>query len=1197
MMKRSTYVAKIGVPALIVLAVTLGIVLEGCAKKNQSSNSPATIAPSALAGSGSAVSIATPSSSTYLSNGNSVNVAGACAPGAALSIEGDVAVGDMINPSNSLSSTCANDGTFSLDIGKASDATFNIIVHQTSINDTSASVAWTRDATAPAQPVISAPSATPYASNQNSVLITASCEIGATVILSGDDSQSAACSSGSVDFNVPKSSDNFYSLDISQADPAGNNSSSSNLVCNRDTVAPSVPVILNPAVNSITSSNATLAISGSCEPQALVVLSGADNQSFTCTGGSSFSFSVTSIVADGTYDFLVGQSDPAGNNSGQASQRWIKDSSMPSTPVITAPLASPFYSNLNSLTIAGSCTNGYSVNLSGSASGSMTCAGNAFSFNVNSAVDGNFAYNISQMNLAGTSSPDAVQNWIRDTSPPSTPVLSSPASSPHYSNLTSLTIAGSCEAGSTVMLSGPSSSNQACSGGLTFSFTETQSVDGTYNYSVSQVDLAGNASITSASAQWILDRAAPSAPTVTSPSPNPFISGDTNIVITGACEDSATVNLNGASSSSVVCASSAYSFNVSKSSDGTYNFVLAQTDRAGNASTNTNFQWVRDTSIPATPTLISPASNPYYSNGSLAGGNLNVIIGCQGTNLVTIDDGITALNAACASGQASFVVATAGEGLNNYTITQETASFISSSSLNFDWNDDRTAPVGLSILNPPTSPYTVSGNLTLSGACENFATVALSGDDAQSVACASSAYSFSIAKAVDATYNFSIMQTDLAGNISGTLNQQWIRNSTVPPAPTIASPSASPFYSNLSSLTLSGGCASGMTVILGGVLASDVTSPAGSLSQLCIAGAYSYTIAKSADATYALTVKQQDGLGNMSPNANLSWVRDTVASTVTLSTNPAAINYALDSAFTYTASASASPNSFECQLDGAVYASCVSTGISYSALSLGNHTFYIRAKDAAGNTGAATSYTWNQQGHYTVALYHLNNAAPTVDSGLYTASNTLTASATAPANEPTGKFAEARTFNSASTTNYRANDSVSLNTLANGVFTIESWVQFNSLPSNNSNRFTIAEQSSTASTATRGWAFSVTNSTGYKIRLTVYGPSSTSAVTKYSNAITIATGSGSTNWYHVAVTYNKGAYAFYLNGTQVGTGTFTTTAINNSTTQLYIGATNGGGSRKFNGDIDELRISQSIRYNGNFTPSASAFSPVPGTTD
>src|SRR5204862_1839812 len=49
--------------------------------------------------------------------------------------------------------------------------------------------------------------------------------------------------------------------------------------------------------------------------------------------------------------------------------------------------------------------------------------------------------------------------------------------------------------------------------------------------------------------------------------------------------------------------------------------------------------------------------------------------------------------------------------------------------------------------------------------------------------------------------------------------------------------------------------------------------------------------------------------------------------------------------------------SFQCALDGAAFAACSSPN-SYTGVADGSHTFQVKATDAAGNTGAAASYTW-----------------------------------------------------------------------------------------------------------------------------------------------------------------------------------------------------------------------------------------------
>jgi hypothetical protein len=49
--------------------------------------------------------------------------------------------------------------------------------------------------------------------------------------------------------------------------------------------------------------------------------------------------------------------------------------------------------------------------------------------------------------------------------------------------------------------------------------------------------------------------------------------------------------------------------------------------------------------------------------------------------------------------------------------------------------------------------------------------------------------------------------------------------------------------------------------------------------------------------------------------------------------------------------------SFLCRRDGGVLSAC-SSPQSYSGLSLGTHTFSVKAQDAAGNQSGAANFTW-----------------------------------------------------------------------------------------------------------------------------------------------------------------------------------------------------------------------------------------------
>ena len=78
-------------------------------------------------------------------------------------------------------------------------------------------------------------------------------------------------------------------------------------------------------------------------------------------------------------------------------------------------------------------------------------------------------------------------------------------------------------------------------------------------------------------------------------------------------------------------------------------------------------------------------------------------------------------------------------------------------------------------------------------------------------------------------------------------------------------------------------------------------------------------------------------------------------------------------------------------------------------------------------------------------------------------------------------------------------------------------------------------------------------------------------------------------WQHIAITRSGSAFRLFRDGVQVATST-ATGAITNEAALLTIGANKEGGSFKYAGNIDELRITKgAARYTANFNPPTQAF--------
>ena len=114
----------------------------------------------------------------------------------------------------------------------------------------------------------------------------------------------------------------------------------------------------------------------------------------------------------------------------------------------------------------------------------------------------------------------------------------------------------------------------------------------------------------------------------------------------------------------------------------------------------------------------------------------------------------------------------------------------------------------------------------------------------------------------------------------------------------------------------------------------------------------SYTVAEGPHVFNVVSVKGSE----VSAPTTFSWAVDTAAPGLpTITSKPADPANSTSASFSF--SGPEANLRYACVLDGAAYSTCT-TPKSYSSLSQGSHTFAVRATDAAGNTGASTTWTW-----------------------------------------------------------------------------------------------------------------------------------------------------------------------------------------------------------------------------------------------
>ena len=845
------------------------------------------------------------------------------------------------------------------------------------------------------QIIISSPTSNPYIANAPSIVVTGSCSNNATVYLSGALNLNTLCIGSTFQFSIAPQATGTLSFSLRQKATNSQPSNPVTFTWMRDSSLPTSPTVTAPTQPHY-SNTTSVTITGTCTNGQTVELSGASTAQTTCASNL-YSFT-TSKSSDGAHEYSILQKNSDGVASGAVSFIWNRDTSAPSAPQISSPNNSPFSSSNTNLTISGSCENDALVQLGGSETNSMTCAGNQFSFTVNRAVDGSYAFSLTQKDRSGNTSPASTLTWNRDSIPPTALTIAN-RTSPFTSNSSSLILSGACETGAVVAVSGDANQSVQCFGNQ-YSVLIPKSADGSYVFSLKQTDPAGLES-TSLSFTWIRDTTAPNPVALNAPATSPFTSSNVNLAISGTCETGSTVSLTGDDNYSTVCTSSAFSFTVSKSTDGTFNFSLTQTDIALNSSAPVLLQWVKTQTAPGVPVITSPSTNPHQSFGSTV-----TMLGTCTSGMTVELTGDAELTTNCLNNSFSFSIGKSSDGTYAFSLRQKNPENTYSDPVNFSWIRDTAPPSAPVITSPSLNPsYTNQDSVTLAGTCGSGNKVVLSGDTntIETDCVAGNTFSFTISKTIDLSYQFSIAQKDTAGNTSPNASFTWVRDTLAPSAVSITSPINNPTISSDNSITLSGACEASATVSMTG--AETGTAICSSM------GTYSFTVSKTTDSTYAFSLKQSDRAGNQSSDTAFTWIRNTSIPSNPVITAPATSPYLSNqSSLTITAECDTtiSPQPAVITLSGDVTAAqisspaeqlsqnCTSSPVSFTLLKTSDGTYNFQLRQTNPNNSMSSSYATLQWKRDTVVP-----SAPTITSpsiSPYTSSGDLTISGGCEAN-------------------------------------------------------------------------------------------------------------------------------------------------------------------------------------------------------
>jgi len=524
-----------------------------------------------------------------------------------------------------------------------------------------------------------------------------------------------------------------------------------------------------------------------------------------------------------------------------------------------------------------------------------------------------------------------------DLTAPSTTIDSAP-SDPTNDTSPTFTFSAS-ETGSTFECELDAGGFQACTSPTTYAGPLG---DGPHTFRVRATDPPGNTDATPATFTWTVDTGAPDT-TVDSGPANP--TNDTSPTFSfSASETGSTFECELDAGGFQACASpKTYAGPLG---DGSHTVRVRATDSAGNTDGSpASFTWTVDTAPPNTTIDSAPPDpdtdpTPTFAFSASEGGST---FECE------LDAGGFQ---ACTSPQ-TFGPLTDGSHTVRLRATDPAG------------NTDATPAAYTWILNfgPPTVTITAPGAFVNAGAADPFTVTATSPDsdiaDVEFFRCtdastdcstgswvslgtdSSAPYSASWPLPADGNAAVRAVATDTGSNtgahVVNTTVDRTLPVATIGSAPGDPSPSANASFS-----FSTGEAGATFECRLDGAAYASCTSPQ----------AYSSL----ADGGHTFDVRATDPAGNVGAPDSHTWTIDTLAPDTTLTSTPGDPTSSPAPSFSFVSSEGGS--TFECELDGAGFAACVSPK-SYAGLADGSHTFRVRATDAAGLTDATpASFTW-----------------------------------------------------------------------------------------------------------------------------------------------------------------------------------------------------------------------------------------------
>ncbi|MBO9666462.1 MAG: hypothetical protein J7501_06570 [Bdellovibrio sp.] len=823
-----------------------------------------------------------------------------------------------------------------------------------------ASYTWTTDLTAPVLTIGVTPGAITGSSNANFTFSATDSGGGsvASYQCKLDSSAYANCTSPVSYSGLAEGSHTFY---VKVTDSAGNTSVASSYTWNINLTAPSLSITSNP--QSIT--NQTTASFGFTATAS----GGSGIASYQCKLDSG-SYSICSSplsyssLGQGSHTFYVTATDTVGNTSVAVSYTWSIDTTGPTTTLSSSPLSltndvNPSFS-FGAIDVGGATVASFECSLD---SGAYSTCVSPTSYT--SLASGVHTFAVRAIDTVGNTGGSALYNWTIDTTTPIASINSRPNS---ITNLTTASFTFSANAPSGGSITGYQC--QLDSGGFG-ACTSPHNYSGlgqaSHTFQVKSVDNNGNISAAS-SYTWTVDITAPVVTIVASPA------SLTNA--TAASFTFSAVDTGGGSIASYQCkldggsyASCSSPQNLSALTQGSHTFSVTATDSAGNTSSPVNYTWTVDLTAPTSTIATTPSSLTNATTASFTFSAVDTGGGNVASYMCKFDGGTYS---ACTSPSSASSLAQGSHSFQVYAI--DSAGNSGAAATN-SWTVDLTAPtVGitetpLAVTNDVNPSFAFSASDTGGGTIASYSCKL---DSGSYVVCSSPQ---SYGSLVQGAHTFYVTATDTAGNTSTAASYSWTLDTTGPVTTIATAPNS-----------LTNSTSAGFTFSASDTGGGVVTSFNCKLDNGLYAGCSSpQNTSGLAQGSHTYSVTATDSAGNTGSAATYTWTVDLTPPTLVITASPNSITNATSASFTFSATdtGGGSIASYSCKLDSGSYSACTS-GVSYSALTQGGHSFSVIATDTAGNISSAASYSWT-----------IDTTAPTV---------TITANPTSPNNSTSASF-------------------------------------------------------------------------------------------------------------------------------------------------------------------------------------------------